>query len=82
MGVFALQKWSFLNLRTPYLRKYRRRLVPGFICIVFTAVFVLATPYVEKAAAGVDNETEIQNWAASTTISASFNSGLRKWTYE
>src|SRR3954465_11709531 len=46
MAAFVSKQWIFLNCLTPYLQKHAKRLVLGFICIVFTSVFVLASPYV------------------------------------
>jgi ABC-type multidrug transport system fused ATPase/permease subunit len=51
MAVFVSKQWIFLNRLTPYLQKHAKQLVLGFICIVFTAVFVLASPCVMGKAA-------------------------------
>ena len=46
MAVFVSKQWVFLNRLTPYLQKHAKRLGLGFTCIVFTTVFVLASPNV------------------------------------
>src|SRR5678815_640317 len=46
MAVFVSKQWIFLNRLLPYLQKHAKRLVLGFVCIVLTALFVLASPYV------------------------------------
>jgi len=46
MAVFVSKQWIFLNRLLPYLQKHAKRLVLGFVCIILTALFVLASPYV------------------------------------
>src|SRR3982750_958991 len=45
MGVFTLNHWKSLHRLLPSLLKRRWRLFLGFCCIVLTAVFAMATPY-------------------------------------
>lgn len=50
MAVFNSEKWSVLSRLKAHLREHRRRLALGFVCIIFTNVFLLATPWVMKYA--------------------------------
>jgi len=44
--MFNSQKWRGLSRLKPYLLRHRGRLTVGFICILLTNVFLLATPQV------------------------------------
>ena len=43
-------KWQFLARLSPYVAEHKRRLGLGFICILLTNAFFLATPWVVKYA--------------------------------
>ncbi len=49
-------KWHGLNRLIPYLQHHRARLLAGFVCILLTNIFLLATPQVMGYA--VDRLTE------------------------
>jgi ATP-binding cassette subfamily B multidrug efflux pump len=49
-------RWHGLNRLIPYLREHRGRLLAGFVCILLTNLFLLATPQVMGYA--VDRLTE------------------------
>src|SRR5688572_22887232 len=50
MAATRFKQWQFLSRLLPYLRQYRSRVASGFICICFTNLFLLATPWVLKYA--------------------------------
>lgn len=58
--VFASKQWIFLNRLTPFLQKRAKSLLLGVVCIVFTAMFVLASPYVVGKAVDSLHEAIIQ----------------------
>src|SRR5438270_409097 len=56
MAVFDSQKWSVLSRLKPHLLHYRLRIAAGFVCVLLTNIFLLATPRVTGYA--VDRLTE------------------------
>jgi ATP-binding cassette subfamily B protein len=44
MAVIDSQKWSVLSRLKPHLLHYRGRIAAGFICVLLTNIFLLATP--------------------------------------
>src|SRR5205814_3569322 len=46
MAVFGSTKWSVLSRLKLHLRRYRVRIVAGFICVLLTNIFLLAAPRV------------------------------------
>jgi ATP-binding cassette subfamily B protein len=46
MAVLHSQKWHVLNRLTLYLRQHRLKLAAGFVCILLTNLFLLASPRV------------------------------------
>jgi ATP-binding cassette subfamily B multidrug efflux pump len=44
MAVIDSQKWSVLSRLKPHLLHYRGRITAGFICVLLTNIFLLATP--------------------------------------
>src|SRR5438874_3776848 len=56
MAVFDSPKWSVLSRLKPHLLHYQGRIAAGFICVLVTNLFLLATPRVTGYA--VDRLTE------------------------
>src|SRR5437870_8378790 len=56
MAVFDSQKWSVLSRLKPHLVHYRLPIAAGFLCVLVTNIFLLATPRVTGYA--VDRLTE------------------------
>ena len=44
------ERWRFLSRLIPYLAQHKSRLAWGFVCILLTNTFLLATPLVVKYA--------------------------------
>src|SRR5262245_35095460 len=50
MPVIKSSKWSSLARLAPHLHRYRLRIGIGFLCIVGTNAFFVATPWITKYA--------------------------------